>query len=294
MKEIIYHLAFGYTHGGAFMLTGSIALAWVVLTRGILWKKEDILRNLAQFVVMFYLLWWEFSLPIILFKKYISIVWISLHALTALIYVAGFSDGPRHARLFLWCSLYAGICCLSTIGGQIQFLCVHYQLTSMEMSFTVSKVFYVLMIPLAMFLRHFNFGKFRAVPRVGYVLVLTCALSIFMLTAVEMPWMKLDYRIVITLLTGVLCVFSIMLVGVFAIYTLCKEQNERMDIQQEQQRLHRDQERSKAMEATLDDLRCIRHDLKNQYSYIQMLLQSGRQDEALAYLEQMSENMRNN
>ena len=74
MKEIIYHLAFGYTHGGAFMLTGSIALAWVVLTRGILWKKEDILRNLAQFVVMFYLLWWEFSLPIILFKKYISII----------------------------------------------------------------------------------------------------------------------------------------------------------------------------------------------------------------------------
>lgn len=291
MDRILQQLLFGFVRGGAGIMTGSIALSWVVLSRGIIWKKKEILPNLLHFVVMFYVLWWAFNLPMFLFQRYVSIVWISLHALSALVYVMMFSNGPKHARFFLWCSLYAGICCLSTIGGQAQFLLAHYGITSVEMSFHVSKVFYLLMIPLAQFVRHFNFGKFREVPPVGYALVVTCALSIFALTAVEMPWMKIDYRIVFTLLTGVLCVFAIMLVGIYVVYSLCKAQNEYLDIHLEQQRLQRDRERSKAMEANLEDLRCIRHDLKNQYGYIRMLLQSGQQEEALAYLEQMSENM---
>ena len=291
MEAVLNHLFFGYLHGTAYLMTGSIALAWVVLSHGILWKREQILRNLAELVVLFYLLWWAFTLPIVLLREYNSVMWISLHALIALLYVLWFADCPKHTRVFLWCSLYAGICCLSTIGGQVQFLIGYANPDARGLSFAVAKLFYLLMIPLAMYIRHFNFGRFRAVPRAGYVFVVACALSIFTLTAVEMPWMKTDYRIVITLLTGVVCVFGIMLVGIFVIYTLCKEQEERLSEHLERQRLQGAQEMTEAVEANLEDLRCIRHDLKNQYGYIRMLLQSGQQTEALAYLEQMSENM---
>lgn len=291
MEAVLNHLFFGYLNGSAYIMTGSIALSWVVLSHGIVWKREQILRNLAELVVLFYLLWWAFTVPIVLLREYNSVMWISFHAMIALLYVLWFADCPKRTRAFLWCSLYAGICCLSTIGGQVQFLIVYANPGAMELSFTVSKVFYLLMIPLAMYLRHFDFGRFRTVPKVGYVMVVACALSIVALTAVEMPWMKTDHRIVITLLTGVVCVFTIMLVGIFVIYTLCREQAEHLSAQLERQRLQGEQEMTKAMEATLEDLRCIRHDLKNQYGYIRMLLQSGQQDEALTYLEQMSENM---
>lgn len=291
MDTALHHLLFGYLNGSAYLMTGSITLAWVVLSHGIVWKREQILRNLAELVVLFYLLWWAFSVPILLLREYNSVMWISFHALIALVYVQCFADCPKQTRIFLWCSLYAGICCLSTIGGQVQYLIAYTNPDAVEMSFTVSKLFYLLMIPLAMYLRHFNFGRFRTVPKAGYVLVVACALSIFALTAVELPWMKTDYRIVITLLTGVVCVFAIMLVGIFVIYTLCKEQAERLSEHLERQRLQGAHEMTEAVEANLEDLRCIRHDLKNQYGYIRMLLQSNQKEEALAYLEQMSENM---
>lgn len=290
MTDGLRQLLFGFLNGDAYILTGSIALSWVVLSRGLAWEKGTRLRNLAQTLTLFYALWLGFMGPIVALGHYNSVLWITIHAAVSLSYVYFCADFRKEARVIMWCSLYAGICCLSTIGGQVQYL-VAYFLNDTALSYTVGKLSYLLMIPLALYLRRFNFGKFSSVPKISYWLVLAGDFSIFALTWVEMPWMKTDYRIVITLLAGVACVFAILLVSIFAIYTMCRERSEIIALQAEKQRLQSEREMTTLTESTLDDLRCIRHDLKNQYGYIQLLLQSGRMEDAMAYLEQMTAHM---
>lgn len=290
MEQILLQLAFGYIHHGAYFMTGAIALAWVVLCHGAAWKKGTRLRYFGEFLVLFYLFWLALTIPATVFQNDNSIIRIGLYAVVELLYVHWFADCHKQAKLLLWCSLFAGICCLSTIGGQLQFL-VQYVSGDMSLSYTVGKLAYLFMVPLALYLRHFNFGNFTSVPKIGYWLVLTGDLSIVALTAVEIPWMKTDYRVVITLLAGVLCVFVMVLVSVFVIYAMCKEQSAVITLRAEKQRLQSEREMSNITESALEDLRCIRHDLKNQYAYIQILLESGRNEDALSYLRQLSANV---
>lgn len=275
--------------GGSFT-TASIALAWVKLCHGAVWKKGTRRRILMEFIALYFVLKLAFVVPIIVFRWFNTVLWISLHALVSVLYVYFFADCQKQTRLFLWCSMYAGICCLSTIGGQFQFLIPRFT-ENWILGNIVSDLCYLLMIPLALYLRHFNFGKFGAVPRIGYFLVLTGDVSIFVLTAVELPWMKTDYRIVITLLAGVLCVFVIVLVSVFAIYTMCKEQSAIITLQAERHRLLGERELVRVTQINLEDLRCIRHDLKNQYAYMRLLLQGKKYEELEDYFEKMAEDI---
>lgn len=279
-----------YIKNGSLMLTGIGALSWFILCHGIIWPKGKRLRYCFEFLAYFLLLWLAFVVSMSLFERFNTIIWIGLHAAVSVIYVFACSDLHKQAKILLWCSLYAGICCLSTMSGQITYLIIANSGNEAVVEL-VDLICFCLMILIALYLRHFNFDKFENIPHICNLLVIVGDISIIALTVVEYPWMKTDYRIVITLLASVFCLFVIVLVIVFAIFTMCKEQAKIIELQAERQRLLGEQELVKLMEANLDDLRCIRHDLKNQFAYLQLLLQGKRYDELEHHFSQMYENL---
>lgn len=290
MVELFLRSFFDFLQYGGISQLGSIALAWVILFRGLAWEKGKRLRYLVEFILYFAVLWIVFTIPILLLHEFNSVIWLGLHAITSFSYVWIIVKSNKQAKFVLWCSLYAGICCLSMIASQVEYLIVEY-VAGQFVGIVVRHIFYLLALPLAFYLRQFNLGKFETVPKVGYLLVLAGNVSIVALAIVEEPWMRTDYRIVLTLLASVLCLFIIVLIIIFAVYTMCKEQSEIIALQTEKQRLISERELVRLTESNLEDLRCIRHDLKNQYAYMRLLLQQKKYGELEDYFNQRSESV---
>jgi sensor histidine kinase regulating citrate/malate metabolism len=147
------------------------------------------------------------------------------------------------------------------------------------------------MVASAFYLRKFNFDDLPNVPNSGLTLILMGNFSLLLLYVTENFFFGLDYSVVITLLIAYVCMFCMMMAAINATYTLCSEQGSIISLQTEKQRLLSEREMIQMAEASLEDLRCVRHDLKNQYAYMQILLQEERYEDLKHYFSQVSENL---
>ncbi len=274
-----------------FLEKGIISLGWVVLCHGLRLKRDTAVYFLLELAALFAVYSAASAAAILLLPT--DYMWWGIRLVGCLVpvgYMHLCSPYGRKTNILLWCSMYAGVCALSAVGGQLSMLIGEFGFKGAPEA--AARILVIcLLVPMGHYLRHFNFGDFEMLPSSGMALVIAGDISILLLYVVEFFWAQDDYRVMVALAVAYSCMLAMVLLAVHAMYAICKEQTEIVSLQAEHQRLLAEQETMKMVDSNLEDLRCIRHDLRNQYAYMQILLQEQRYGELGDYFRQVAQNL---
>ncbi|MGM9594055.1 MAG: sensor histidine kinase [Candidatus Onthomonas sp.] len=266
-----------------------ITLPWVLLCG----KKERRLRNWLDFAGLLALLcaanFASMVLSIVLGGGYQPLWGVMLGVITA-IYLFVRLDFHLLPKAALWCSMFAGTCCISALARQMGTLSEDFILGAFQGGI-IRCLVSLLTIPLALYLRAFNFDRFREISSNGLALIIAEDGVMLVLSGVEALWFGSDYRLSVVFAVMYICLFTLMLLSISVLYSICEEQAEVAMLQTERQRLQGEREMEDLIQQNLETLRSIRHDLKNQYAYMGILLDEGRYDELKTYFAGVSEGL---
>lgn len=267
------------------------ALAWVVLCHGRVWKPGYLKRQLVEFLLISsVILVVQFSIMLFIGTGLYILLQIVLQGVAGALMLYFCSDSHRKARLVMWCSMLAGGFAIHSIGGQCSFLIGQFLSKGLAEG-AIRCSIASLKVPLAWYLHSFGFEESERVPTSSLSALLIGDASVIAMNVLEVLWANTDYRITIIFLTAYIFLLLMILMAMRGMHDMRMEQNEIVELQAERQRLHSERELAQMTQDNLENLRSIRHDLKNQYSYMQILLFQKRYDELEEYFRQSSENL---
>jgi hypothetical protein len=147
---------------------------------------------------------------------------------------------------------------------------------------------YGLILGMAFFQNKFSIVNVPEFPKFGKILTIT-ANTLALLTVLTTQ--LLDTALSVLNMYSII-VYTVLLILVFvcylSVYFLCTERNESCRLKAENQMIRAASEQIALSKSNLEELRKIRHDLKNKYTYMWMLLHEKRYDELNTALESFS------
>lgn len=267
------------------------ALTILLLCHGLPWERGTLLRRVLTLV------WMTLSIALTNILMFTFLPRVCYRVATMIIlglhlglYMHYGTSMNRKNKTVMWFSLLACMFCISALAWQgaylLELLC---NTTGSESLFRDAIMLF--QIPCALYLRNLDFGEFRMVPQSGINSIMICDACLVCIAIVESVWIFTNLQITVMLLVIYGCMFLVILSVLHAMYHMCLEQEEIISLQAERQRLLSEQEVAGMVVTNIDDLRCLRHDLKNQYAYMSILLREKRYEELEHYFAQMSENL---
>ena len=206
-------------------------------------------------------------------------------------YMALFGAARRKTRLILWLAMTTVSMSITHVGGQASMLIGRYIMQGRAEGWS-RVAFDSLNVLAAMYLRRFRFDEYPEVPSGSLWMLGTdtgCVLMLYIAEAV-LP-MDRGQGVTQIFLLAYLALLLMMLATVYTLYNLCRWQKAVTDLQAEKQRYLSEKEQARVTEAMLQSLRAIRHDLKNQYAYMRILLADKRYTELEQYFAALEEAM---
>lgn len=275
-------------------------LVGVYLCHGVPSERENRLRVCAEFVALLGAML-VIRVPILIGGKVVMeqgkvmpVPAPPLLALATTLMIFGYlclcSNMRRRTVCLFASAIYAFNCCLFTVSGQCSYLIGGLIGAGVPEGLTRC-VLQVLLLPLAVYLRRQNYDDFPVIPMGGVQLLLCEDGIILILSVLEGIYGKEGDAIKIVMAAIFVGMLLVTFASVRCIYAMCVEQAQLIDLQTERQRSHSEHEMLEWMDDNLDAMRCLRHDLKNQYAYMQILLESGRYEELKAYFAETVENL---
>lgn len=272
-----------------FLEFALIAVAWSLLRHGGKLKEMLRLRSLVESVLLFLCLSFLTLLIIELNagRNYFLLMRIFMQGLITAVYLFRFSAYRRKTKLLLWLAMTTASMSIFHVAGQCSMLLGSLGVPGVVQG-TARVLIHGLLIGVAIWLSRLRFDDFLAVPVSGLWMIgadMICVLLLYIMETIS--YSARSVWLILTLLVAYVGMLTMVLAAVSALYTLCREQQEIIDLQAEKQRFLSEQEQTRMTEAMLHDLRSIRHDLKNHYAYIQILLSEKRYAELEAYFSEM-------
>ena len=193
----------------------------------------------------------------------------------------------------LWCSMYAATISMAAIGGQISLSFGQFAVNGLWQGLTRAG-FTALTVPLAIYFNSKRLTRYTDIPFGVLMIILVGDVCLFVLRILEGNWLIPNYTQggSATIIVGYLCVLILVLCAVYAADSICREQERVLRLTAEQLRTHSEQQLVQLTEKQLEDLRRLRHDLKNQYSCMRILLQERRYDELEDYFAGLDDSLR--
>ena len=241
---------------------------------------------LAAFLVF------DFLLRLASSGQYLLTWFIAQGVCTALLYFRR-KENRSAAGLALWCSMYAAAISLAAIGGQISLSFGQVAVNGLWQGL-IRSMFTALGIPLAMYFSIKRLTRYTDIPFGVLLTVLAGDVCLFVLRMLEGNWLIPNYTQggSATVIVGYLCVLILVLCAVYAADSICREQQRVVRLTAEQLRSQSEQQLVQLTEKQIEDLRRLRHDLKNQYSCMRILLQERRYDELAEYFAGLDDSLR--
>lgn len=206
------------------------------------------------------------------------------------IYLRLRSQMRKGTVLLLSLAMYACSSCLFIISGQFSFFTGEIFGRGLTEG-VVRCVLQFFQIPISVYLRRKNFDDYTVIPTGGVRLLLCGDVALLVLSILEGYYSRGGDEIKIIMVVVFTAMLFIMLASIRCIHAMCVEQTQLIDLQAERQRSHSEQEMLEWMDDNLDSMRHLRHDLKNQYAYMQILLEQGKYEELKEYFGQMTDNL---
>lgn len=287
--------------GGPFQEIGSIQrlLELAVLTWG--WvilcaRKKDRKRSWLHFALLFVILAAVNVLDSLLTRPtmpmgFFHILWAVGLGAVSFCYLLLFSGLRRRTLTLLWLVLFTAQQAIVVLSGEFCFLLDEWLGQGLGTDL-FRLCCYLFIPPLAWRMREYHFDEYAIVPRSAVATSTVMAVCVLALRVVEGLFFGNGGKaLTVTLLVSNASLLILDLMAVHVMHTMCREQAELVQLQAEKQRFLSEREMTQMTEARLEDLRCIRHDLKNQYAYMQILLSEKRYDELERYFTKLSANL---
>ena len=260
-----------------------LAAAWSMLENKPWRSLYELGRTVAELLILFITLFlcdaWLTSRT----GLYL-LVWVLVEGGISLIYVFLHRRERCIAGFALWCSMYAGSISLTAIGGQMSIILNALSAAGGWQGF-VRVICNALAMPLAIYLNAKRLDKYDRIPAGGLTMILAGDLCLFLIRFLETRWFTLYLSYAVILAAAYFCVLILVLCAVYAVHSICREQARSMDLLAERQRAESEKDLVRLTTKQLDDLRQLRHDIKNQYSYMRILLSEKRYDELEEYFQ---------
>ena len=293
MEETLWSLV---TQRGGFAWVVEIALcalAWVILRSGAP-EKLRWGRFCLEFILLLAVMAAANVICLILASLLPGYVFTLLWAIAlgwiAYMYLLLSPTYRLKTKRLLWLAMYTSSLCIMSMAGLSSMLVGSFY-GSGPAEGVVRLVFYLLIPAVALFLRRLSFDEYSVVPVSGLRTLSFGTVCVLLLYVVEVVFFMVNEAVTIALLAAYFCMFAMTCSAIQSMHALCREQNALLALQTEKQRFLAEREMTQLTESTLEDLRCIRHDLKNQYSYMQILLAEKRYEELQEYFSKLSENL---
>ena len=179
----------------------------------------------------------------------------------------------------MFCHLYAMIFLLGELGGSIPILVQGLQNSKVLDSFIRNGCTCIIVL-FALFMNHYQFRKIKHIPYSVYFF--TSFLNLFILIISWYSGFYLRIREFENALFQFIVFFFLLVTDVFAyfiLHTLCRKNEEKMDLVIKNDELEKNEELMLVSDQNLEKLRMLRHDCKNQYATMKVLLEEKRYDE---------------
>lgn len=199
---------------------------------------------------------------------------LALIACTA-VYATFFSGYDWRVKLLACSELIASSVTLTECGGALgRVLEVSWDMES----WVVRSLCFAMIVVLALLIRRFHISRFDDMPTRGVVLTFASNVMSFSMVFIGqfIGGLAFDYPGYVAFAYFMLYVIEIL--SYFTFYAICSERAERVQLQAEKELVSANNELLTLSEKTLSDMRQIRHDLKNQISYMRMLFENGDAD----------------
>ena len=204
------------------------------------------------------------------------------HFIVVLVYTAFFSVYPLCNRLILSSTIFASTILLSELGAQV----VRMSITEVSRRAWLAIPFYAAVIAFAVLMKKISLNEYYEVTVHTTALVLTINIAAM---AVEISYLLLNRQTqgnMFFCFVLVVC-FVICVSGYLMAYFHCRERDENVRLQVENKLLESDKKMMQLSDRALEEMRELRHDMRNQYMVMGVMLREGRYDELSAYFESM-------
>nr|MBR4281239.1 GHKL domain-containing protein [Clostridia bacterium] len=223
-------------------------------------------------------------------RSLFPLLWSCGHGVISLCFLWIFAPYHPKNKALLWMVLYNVVISASMLGGKCSFIASTMTDNSLIIG-SVRASFYLLMPLSALFMRRRNLDAFIQAPNNCLLLAGLLLISELAFSAAEAMVSSPFSTINIIFVMAFVCMLSTNLATFQALHTICLEQQRSFSLSAENQRYQAEREVARMAETSLEDLRCIRHDLKNQYGYLQILVQEKRYEELEQYLQSLQSNL---
>ncbi len=209
------------------------------------------------------------------------------HVLTGSIYALLFCNYPHKIKIVMSGTILAAIVTCANLSYSLGGLLRNTN-TASGFTLPVLVLVYGLILGMAFFQIKYSIVDVPDFPIFGRILTITSnSLALLTVLAIQL----LDTVFMITNLYSAV-VYAVLLIFVFvcylSVYFLCLERIESCRLKAENKMISAASEQIALSKSNLEELRKIRHDLKNKYTYMWMLLQEKRYDELNSVLESFS------
>jgi hypothetical protein len=262
----------------------ALSLSLSVLPKA--WNKR--LISLAEFstlfVVLSFLTWilplWGMNMSYVFYVKYL-IVGIGYYA-----YI-----GIRFRKMIpslsiLICYLYAMTFLLGELGGSIPIL-VQGLDASKYLDTFIRNFCTFLIVPFALFANRYPFRKIRNIPFSIYFF--TGFFNAFILIISWYSNFYLQVREFNYAIFKLIIFFFLLVADIFAyfmLHTLCRKNQEKMELVIKNDELEKNEQLMMISDQNLEKLRMLRHDTKNQYATMKLLLEEKRYDKLETFFQE--------
>lgn len=283
---------FGKVFDGFWMFEQAVnALTMIVLCHGLVWTPGRRLRRVIALV----LLTASMALTNILLlaglpKETYRVAMLLAQGGFMALYMRLCDSMNKKNIAVLWCTMFACMVCVSALAWQGAYL-VGLASGDSSVEPMIRSGVVLAQIPCALYLRACDFGEFEFVPQSGVISIAICDVCLMCLAAAESFWIFTIYQVTVVMVVVYACMLMVVISVIYGMYNMCREQEEIIALQAERQRLLSEREVAGMVAANIDDLRCLRHELKNQYAYMGILLREKRYSELEEYFSHMSEDL---
>lgn len=253
------------------------------------WDRKGILLKLADFAATFAAMLVINSLA---FRLRSSIQFVRLVALPVLV-AAHLPFGNRYdwtCRAVTGLTYYSSYILILVIAAEaVMTLRMFGLLAPKNGGFDMTTVLAIVMPGvMTVFLRRFSIASFRYRHRFTTILILCIVVLTQLLQCLHMDTFYTSVPLLVFRIAANTVLWILELLAYYMLYVITKEYNENLSLQAEKLRMETDRALTDFSEQNFTQLRNLRHDLRNQFAYMNALIEQGEYERLKSYFSALS------
>ena len=296
MQTLVNFFSFEFGWDTAFRLAAVIA-SLLIAYRVPLHTSRDRLHAAGQFLIMYaagILVHLSVFFTAQMFRELWAISYQMNWILLLIVYYALFRRERRLRKWIMGVTLLAAVFAMSEIGFAIPNLLQDDPFRPVYRWVHVLAA--ILIVLFSVFLRGHSLYRYHEIPAASAWNIAINAVSSFLILCIRMlsGERRTDLELQWFILLVPVMVYILSLSGYLMVYYQCKEHQERITLTLDNRLLEADRQMLQLSQQAATNLQSLRHDIKNQFRVMEIMLDEGRYDELKAFFASMNDWFRSN